>query len=93
MPKCIVRFVAAQPGAAEAMLFIGPGEGFLLEQDAQGTWRRTATVSGAVFCDTVRQGLAGADVKVEPHAWPDFTVGEHRLVILPLSVPCRPVSR
>jgi hypothetical protein len=93
LPKCVVRFVALRPGETEAILFFDQPQTSLYEQDAQGTWRKTAVVTGLTTCPAVRQGLEQDDVDVEPHAWPDLVVGGQRLILTPLFVPCAPAHQ
>lgn len=87
--KCVARFVSLRPGEPEAILFADAGGGFVFEQDSAGQWRKTALLTGPVYCASTRQGLEHGDFKLDPHPWPDLVVGDQRLQITPLQPPCR----
>lgn len=89
-PKCVVRFVALSPGGPESILFIDKYWTFLVEQDAQGAWRKTADITGPATCESLRQGLAQQDLKLEAHTWPDLVVSGQRLTITPMPGSCLP---
>ena len=79
-------------GEAEAIAIFDVSQGRVFQQDGVGEWRETATIAGAVYCESLRRDIGRGDVRLDAHAWPDLVVGDQRLVISPLPPPCRPVA-
>jgi Domain of unknown function (DUF4153) len=87
--KCSARYVSLRPGEAEVILFLDGENTSVFERDVTGQWRKTAQLSGEIYCGGVRQALEQGDLELEPHTWPDLVVGGQRLTIVPSRRGCR----
>jgi hypothetical protein len=89
-PQCVVRFITLRPGDAEAILFLDKVTvtGLILQVDASGRWHQSGSLSGPMFCPSVRQALEQGTFSVEPHPSPDLVIGNLRLTIDPPAARC-----
>ena len=75
--------VRVGPGQAEAVLLIDSPSGWLIAQDASGTWHRTGMVSRQLHDPALRDKLSRGDFTVQPHPWSDVKIGDQVLTIIP----------
>jgi hypothetical protein len=79
--NCLAQYVTLGPGAAEALVLIGPFSGVVLEPDASGHWAQAAQLQGSFYCQEAREALAAGKIDLSPHQYPDILIGGQRFVI------------
>jgi hypothetical protein len=79
---CFARYVTLHPGQPDAIILVASYSNAIFEQNAQGQWRKTGTLTGPFACI---RALRSDSLTLEPPATPDLVVDGYHMAFTPVS--------